>query len=657
MHKWMKKSIVYTLSFALMIGSVAMLAHYEPVHAEEDSVLIEPESEYSVPVADQTSIYPNLLITELVPDTSNYASYDAFEFLEIFNAGDSEIDLKGYRISSDKWNKVIDTSFILGSRESAVFWTRRAEIEPLTWEAFNSYYFSSYGSKHVPADRAFIMGNIGGLVNSATQTVILTDKAGQEVVRAQYTGGDVAEGKSIIFSYPDKGSKQMKLLQSKQKPTPGWIIEAQLPPSEPDEQVPARPTSLNAEAGNGTVKLTWDPIIEPDIERYNVYKDGILEFSVPAHQPSFEVYGLTGNVGYGFEVTGVDRSGQESLKSDSVTATPSHQKITQTERTPNVQDSKYKPLWDVNEAGPVIPGLKQDLVPQGLGYYQDKNWLLAVYYMEDGRPGTLSVLDQATGELVKSVILMNEDGTPYTGHAGGVTVSPGYVWIASEDKLYQIKLEDLVEAEDNGEIQFIDSVPVLVQSSFNYYADGVLWVGEFYEKTSYPTDPSHHMTTRTGNKYYAWMAGYKLDETTGSISSEDWTSGSMTPATPDLVLSIPDKVQGAVVRNDSIILSTSWGRGNDSLLYRYNNQLQESAHTTATINGRDVPVWFMDAQAEKERNSRLSIVPMSEGIVDVGGILYVQLESGATKYRYTTTYIMDRMLKIDMDLWDRYGYK
>lgn len=609
----------------------------------------------AIPAGALPVTVPNLLITELVPDTSNFASYDAFEFIELYNAGDGAIDLKDYRILSDKWNKVIDTSIVIGGRESVVFWTRRAEIEPLTWEAFNSYYFTSYTSKYVPNERSFIIGNVGGLVNSGAQSVVLQDSAGNEVVRAPYIGGDVAEGKSITFTYPEEGSKQMRQLASKQQPTPGWVIEGQAPPREKDDQAPVKLTGLNAEAGNGTVKLTWDPNTEPDIERYNIYKDGTLEFSVPADQQMFEVYGLTGNVAYNFEVTGVDRSDLESPKSDVVTATPFHQKVTQVERTPNPLDSKYKMLWDISEEGPVIPGLKQDLVPQGIAYYKEKNWILAVYYMDDGRPGTLSVLDEASGKLLKSVILMNEDGTPYTGHAGGIAVSPGYVWIASGEFLFQIKLEDLVKAEDNGEIQFIDSVPVPVQASFNYFADGVLWVGEFYEQKSYPTDASHTMTNRTGETYYAWMAGYELDQTTGSISSEDWIPGSTTPATPDKVLSIPGKVQGAVVREDGVILSTSWGRGNDSLFYWYNNQLKESAHATAAINGRDVPVWFLDTQAEKEHNSRLSIVPMSEGIVDVDGELYVQLESGATKYRYTTTYIMDRMVKINLNRWAKYG--
>ena len=39
---------------------------------------------------------------------------------------------------------------------------------------------------------------------------------------------------------------------------------------------------------------------------------------------------------------------------------------------------------------------------------------------------------------------------------------------------------------------------------------------------------------------------------------------------------------------------------------------------------------------------------MPEGIVEVQKELYVVFESGADKYRYTTTYPMDRMLRIDM---------
>lgn len=599
---------------------------------------------------------PALLITELVPDTANYAGYDAFEFIEIFNAGETPADLTGYRLLSDKWNRVIEPPLTIQPREAAVVWTRRAEIAPITREGFNSYYFLSYKSKHLEDGRLAVIDDVGGLVNSGTRTVILQNASGAEVVRAVYTGADVAEGKSVTFRYPDAGSGEMKVLASRQSPTPGWITEGQAGPrGNSGGQPPAPPAELKVTAGAGTASLSWDTSASPDVEKYNIYKNGNLEFTVAADRNQFQVYGLTGNVSYRFEVTAVDRYDQESAMSASASVVPTHQLITQSERVQNPYDPKYQMLWDISNDGPVIPGLEQDLVPQGLGYYKKEDWILAVYYLDDGRPGTLSVIHRTTGRLVKSVVLMNPDGTPYTGHAGGVAVSPRYVWIASEKYLYRMSLQDLVRARNNAEISFQKRIPVPVQASYNYYADGMLWVGEFYEKNSYPTDPGHHMTNRVGETQFAWMAGYQLDPATGDIAAEDWTPGSATPAIPSQILSTTGKVQGAVVRSDGVILSTSYGRGNDSVLYWYANPLAEAPHASALIEGREVPVRFLDSLAEKPQNARLTVVPMTEGIVDVDGELYVQLESGAAKYRYTTTYTMDRMVAIRLKCWERYG--
>src|SRR5690606_8243479 len=141
-----------------------------------------------------------------------------------------------------------------------------------------------------------------------------------------------------------------------------------------------------------------------------------------------------------------DVSGNLSERSTPVKATPAHQIITQEERSIVEKDPAYQGLWDISEDGPVIPGLAQDLVPQGMTYYKKKDWLLTVNYLDGGRPGTLTVVDATTEELVKSVLLYNQDGTPYTGHAGGLTISKDHIWVASENYLMPFKISDLVNA-------------------------------------------------------------------------------------------------------------------------------------------------------------------------------------------------------------------
>ncbi|MBL5832610.1 lamin tail domain-containing protein [Heyndrickxia sporothermodurans] len=625
--KWM----IYALAIVLVIGNVFVF------HSSESN-------------ASENVTPPKLLITEVVPDTDNYAGLDAFEFVEIYNNSNEEIDLKGYRVQSGNWNVTIDHSIKVAPWESIVFWTRRTEIQPLTIEAFNRNYFASYQSKYLEENSLQILNDIGGLVNSKTQTVTVSDPDGKEIVRATYSGDDVYTNKSITFSYPQDGSIAMTKISGNQNPTPGWLITKQAPPRPiTDKVAPFIPANIKSVIGNGTISLTWDPNTESDIYRYNIYKNGNLEFSVSPDKHEFTLYSLTGNQNYTLQMTAEDLSGNESVKSVPILATPKHQLITQVDRSSNDRDPKYGELWRISQDGPIIPGLVQDLVPQGLGYYKKKNWLLTINYLSDGRPGTLCVIDATTEKLIKSVVLYNQNGTPYTGHAGGVAVSKENVWIASENFLFTLNINDIVSARDNDEIRFTNQIPVPVEAAYDVYDDdnGILWVGEFYEPNSYPTDPSHHQVNRGGEMQYAWMVGYKLKSNTDMIAEDQWIKGSNQSATPDYVLSTIGKVQGAVVEKKGISLVTSYGRANDSVLYRYESPLKEEPHKFVTIGGKEIPLWFLDGETAKPRKS-ITAIPMKEGAVLVKKQLYVSFESGANKYRYTGTYPRDRMLKIDM---------
>ncbi|MFK4996795.1 lamin tail domain-containing protein [Bacillus sp. N9] len=96
---------------------------------------------------------PPLLITEVVPDTDNYAKYDAFEYIEIYNNSSEAIDLKGYSIKSGSWIKEITEPLLIQPWDTQLFWTGRQEIAPITLEAFNNRYFASYHDKYLDEKR------------------------------------------------------------------------------------------------------------------------------------------------------------------------------------------------------------------------------------------------------------------------------------------------------------------------------------------------------------------------------------------------------------------------------------------------------------------------------------------------------------------------
>jgi hypothetical protein len=615
---------------------------------------VENESEATAPLVSaptENVPVPELLITELIPNTDNYAGYDAFEYFEIYNNSPNPINLKGYRFASHTWNEEIKGTYILKPWETAVIWTRASSISPISLEAFNYNYFYSYKSKYLNEENIIILGDISGLVNGGNSLTVY-DTEGTEVVRADYSSQDVSLKQTVTFSYPKDNTRTMEKLAANQQPTPGWLAEDQVP-NRPvtDEESPKTPANLAATAGNGEAVISWDATTETDLYRYHIYKDGKLEYSVDPQQTSFTLYTLIGNQTYTLQVSAEDTSGNVSEKSVPVQVTPNHQIITQLERWEHEKDPAYQGLWDISSDGPVIAGLAQGLVPQGLTYYKKKDWLLTISYVDDGiRPGTITVTDRTSGKLVKSVVLYNTDGTPYTGHAGGVTVSRDHGWVASENYLFSFNLSDLAEAENNGEIQFTKQIPIPVEAAYTVYDEGILWVGEFYEASSYPTDPSHHIKNRDGEMQYAWMIGFDLERNNDMLAEEHWNGSPDHHAVPDYVLSTTGKVQGAIVQKASqngITLSTSYGRANDSVLYRYEYPLKEDPHSYVTVGGKEVPLWFLDGHGAKPRQS-IEAIPMPEGIVEVQKELYVVFESGADKYRYTTTYPMDRMLKIDM---------
>lgn len=81
---------------------------------------------------------------------------------------------------------------------------------------------------------------------------------------------------------------------------------------------PAAPTGLEATAGSGTVDLTWDANAEENIAGYRVYQDGVMITAAVVVGTTYQVTGLSSGVSYRFQVTAVDRPGNESEKSCTV---------------------------------------------------------------------------------------------------------------------------------------------------------------------------------------------------------------------------------------------------------------------------------------------------------------------------------------------------
>jgi endonuclease/exonuclease/phosphatase family metal-dependent hydrolase len=87
--------------------------------------------------------------------------------------------------------------------------------------------------------------------------------------------------------------------------------------SQTDITAPAKVLGVSAEAINSSqINLVWNPSSEVDLDYYNIYRDGT--YITQTINPSYSDSGLNVDTEYTYEITAVDTSGNEGIKSDSI---------------------------------------------------------------------------------------------------------------------------------------------------------------------------------------------------------------------------------------------------------------------------------------------------------------------------------------------------
>ena len=281
------------------------------------------------------------------------------------------------------------------------------------------------------------------------------------------------------------------------------------------------------------------------------------------------------------------------------------------------------------QIGPVIPGLRQGAVPQGLTYDASSRRILISHYFEK-LPSCVSILDGQSGRLISTVTLNEPSGKPHKGHAGGIAVAGKSLFVASDGRVLQYELSRFLNNSPPVSLNAKGTRQCETGSSFCTATSDLLLVGEFAHGSNYPTDPSHHLKDRKGVRKYAWVCGYRLTDAIGK---------------PHCVLSIRQRVQGMCVWKNRVFLSVSYGRKNRSRIVVYKNPIGEPAHRNVELQGKTVPLWFLDGE---NYLGEIEFPPMSEGIVMIDGRLAVLSESGAEKYLTGGRGPLDTILSLDV---------
>jgi hypothetical protein len=311
--------------------------------------------------------------------------------------------------------------------------------------------------------------------------------------------------------------------------------------------------------------------------------------------------------------------------------------------------------------GPVIPGIFQGAVPQGMAYIPSADTMVISNYMDDGAPSVLTMVSMGNGGMTGYLRLQDENGSPYTGHVGGLAVTEKHLWIASDRNLFMLPLNKVTKTAGTGpggsDLLLPPPFHTEVTGAFATAVPGVLLVGEFWSSDGrYPTAKSHHYTSPNGTRSHALMAGFYLDKKSGEIPEANRKDRVVYP---DFFITLPDRVQGAVWIDELLILSRSYGRKNLSTLSVYFSPLdfekerdlkgaEHGAEDFFTLeNGRRVPVLHLDTRYLR---SHITAPPMTEGITGYGTQAALLFESGSNKYRSTARLPRDRIDLLDREL-------
>lgn len=270
-----------------------------------------------------------------------------------------------------------------------------------------------------------------------------------------------------------------------------------------------------------------------------------------------------------------------------------------------------------------IPGLMDGYIPQGFDYLEEEDAFLACGYMKD-KSSSRVYLIQRDGSYTYTE-LRKANGDVYKGHTGGIEYFGDFLYITGADGLDVFSLKDVLEGKSQtkllGEVSTFDLDP-----AHCFIHNGVIFVGSFYKAGDYDTPENHHFTTPAGDENKGGMISFDLDAT---------AAFGVNP-TPKAFYSVPSFVQGACVTDDGkLVLSTSWGIS-VSHLYVHNLEKIHSYDKTTTVNGTEVPLYFVDSASLVDT---INAPPMSEEIIYLEDKIWVMNESACNKYifgKFTT---------------------
>ena len=268
----------------------------------------------------------------------------------------------------------------------------------------------------------------------------------------------------------------------------------------------------------------------------------------------------------------------------------------------------------------VIPWSNKGYIAQGITYDLASGNFYLTGYMNDGSASPILVVNKKSRKLVNVVRMANPDGSEYAGHAGGLALMNGKLYVAgSQDGcFYVFKKSDVDKAEKESSVSYSEILDLKkggdsIKVAYCTTRNGLIYAGEFYRDPQYILSEDHKVNTQDGLQY-AIAVGFEINP-----------DGKTTTA--KLAYSIPIQIQGMCFEGDTVYLTTSWGLGK-SFVYKYDlNKISQSG--TKQVCGETVPLYNLTMQ---NMEACYTLPPMAEEIEYVDGRFYVSNESASDKY-------------------------
>ena len=226
------------------------------------------------------------------------------------------------------------------------------------------------------------------------------------------------------------------------------------------------------------------------------------------------------------------------------------------------------PLDGVNSKKDLcFPGIQEHMIPQGMAYYPQKNWVLIASYDKTGTNcSVIYALNFSTGKLVAQFNLYKSDGTISKTHGGGIAVSSNYLYITDGKKVQYVPLSALnVSSGSSTILKYSGSVDIgtaefscgdtVANIAYLDYSCGTLWAGNFYSTIGQVWEKSWgYKATEKNNSL---IVGYNLSGLSADAEIKQLKEF-VTGKKPTYTIDIPNQIeaiQGATFIEGALILS------------------------------------------------------------------------------------------------------